>query len=462
MIDRKLIRLWLKILCSILFFGINAKIIIGMIKKIFTIVLAIFYYHSAHSVLEIDVNQGKIEPIPIAVSIFETRTAEEKDVAISLLDVILNDLEGSGLFRAINSSSFLEKVTLDKQLNYASWRKINAATVVGGSVNILPNGQLRVKFKMWNPYNEVLVDGVEYKVDLKSWRRLSHKIADRVYQKMTGEGPYFDTRILFVSRSGFGKRIKKRLAIMDQDGANLKFLTDDSNIVTTPRFDPNSQKAIYMAFQKNKVARVYVLDIERGLQKAVGNFSGISFAPRFSPDGNSAILSIAKNGSTNIFEINLINNSVVRLTHDLGAINTSPSYSPDNSKIAFNSDRAGSRQLYIMNRNGSNVERISMGGGSYATPVWSPRGDLIAFTKIYEGNFYIGVMRPDGSDERLLTRGWLVEGPTWSPNGRVLMFTRQNRNGATKIHSINVNGYNEKVIRTSTDASDPAWSPMLK
>jgi TolB protein len=248
---------------------------------------------------------------------------------------------------------------------------------------------------------------------------------------------------------------------MDQDGANLKMLTDGKNLVLTPRFDNKSQRAIYVSYQK-KIPCVYVLDIETGLQKRVGKFSGLTFAPRFAPDGHSAILSVARNGSTNIFSINLHNNNIIKLTHDIGAINTSPSYSPDGSKIVFNSDRAGSRQLYIMDSNGANITRISKGDGSYATPVWSPRGNLIAFTKIANGSFYIGVMRPDGSGEKLLTSSWLDEAPAWAPNGQVIIFTRQKPDGSSTLHSVNVTGYNERLIHVLGNASEPSWSALLQ
>jgi len=421
----------------------------------------IFNFKISYAALKIDINEGTIEPMPVAVAEFTASSWDEKQISRDLTDVILSDLEGSALFRCVDRASFLEHVSLDKKLGYHNWRKINVVAVIGGSVQFLEHGKVSVQFKIWDPYKEAMVDGMAYTIQKKSWRRLAHKIADRIYQKMTGETGYFDTRILFISHIGKGKNVKKRLAIMDQDGANLKFLTDGKHLVLTPRFDPKNQRAIYMSYE-NKIPRIYILDIERGWQRLIGNFKGISFAPRFSPDGAKAIMSVANRGSTNIFEVDLESNHASKLTSDIGAINTSPSYSPDGQKIIFNSDRAGSRQLYVMDRDGSNIRRVSFGTGSYATPVWSPRGDLIAFTKIEGGTFYIGVMRPDGSKERLLTTSWLDEGPTWSPNGRVIMFTRQKPDNTSYIYSVDVTGYNEKLISTFSGASDPAWSPLLK
>ena len=423
--------------------------------------LLLLHFQISHATLKIEINQGTLEPISIAVAEFVAKDWEAKQLGRDIVDVILNDLEGSGLFKSISKLSFLEEVSIDKRLGYHNWRKINATAVVGGAIQIVDQGQVSVQFKIWDPYKEAAIDGMAYRVQKKSWRRLAHKIADKIYHKITGESGYFDTRILFISHLGKDKNIKKRLAIMDQDGENMKLLTDGRYLVLTPRFDPKSQKAIYMSYE-HEIPKIYILDIERGWQKLVGHFKGISFAPRFSPDGNMAIMSVASGGSTNIFEVDLETGKTIKLTHDIGAINTSPSYSPDGSKIVFNSDRAGSRQLYVMNRDGSNIQRISFGSGSYATPVWSPRGDFIAFTKTENGTFYIGVMRPNGSSERLLTTSWLDEGPTWSPNGRVIMFTREKPDGSSSIYSIDITGYNEKLVYSGSGASDPAWSPLLK
>ncbi|MEQ9327606.1 MAG: Tol-Pal system protein TolB, partial [Rhodospirillales bacterium] len=211
---------------------------------------------------------------------------------------------------------------------------------------------------------------------------------------------------------------------------------------------------------------VYIFNIETARREILGDFPGMTFAPRFSPDGNQVIMSLAQDGNSEIYTMDLRSRLVRRLT-DHPAIDTAPSYSPDSARITFESDRGGTQQLYVMNADGSDVKRISFGEGRYGTPVWSPRGDLIAFTKSSKGVFYIGVMRPDGSGERLLTQSYLVEGPTWAPNGRVLMFYRQKRSradgsgGEAELVSIDLTGYNERVVTTPLQGSDPAWSPLI-
>lgn len=412
---------------------------------------------SLHARTVIDITEGNVEPIPIAIADFEDNSG---GYGTKIVEVITNDLQNSGLFRLINKNAFLEQLNLHQVPQYANWRKINASALVAGAINV-EGGMIRVDFKMWDPFSEVMTEGpTSFKASEQGWRRVAHKIADRIYKRVTGEEGYFDSRVLFVAESGPAKKRVKQLAIMDQDAANVRMLTDGKDLVLTPRFDFKSQRVIYMSY-KNVVPKVYLYDLNTGAHSLVGHFSGMSFAPRFSPDGQYAIMSIAKGGTTNLYEVSLNSGVLTQLTFDQGVINTSPSYSPDGTQITFNSDRGGPGQLYVMNRNGQDVKRISFGGGNYYTPVWSPRGDYIAFTKKSGGQFYIGVIRPDGTGERLLTNSWLDEGPTWSPNGRVIMFGRSSRSGGNSLYAVDLTGYHERRVVTPGDASDPAWSPLL-
>ncbi len=429
---------------------------------LYTLVLLGFTFQ-ANALVRIDINQGNVDPIPLAIVNFHAKTSEEEKLAIGINDVISNNLETSGLFRIISPDAFLEKPDFIKDPIFSHWRKINSTVLVIGKVEILSSEKMiRVQFKIWDPYAETMIDGMSYKVNQASWRRIAHKISDRIYQSIIGESGYFDSRIVYIAESKDRNKANKtkRLAIMDSDGSNNHFLTDGKDLVLTPRFNPQSQKITYLSY-KNGVPQVFILDLHSGVQRLIGNFSGMSFAPRFSADGKSLIMSVAKEGTTAIYEVDLQTYKPRKIIGDIGAISTSPSYSPDGTKIVFNSDRSGSRQLYVMNRDGSEIKRISSGGGVYATPVWSPRGDFIAFTKMQEGKFYIGVMRSDGSGERLLTTSWLEEAPTWSPNGRVIMFYRQSPNGDSKLFAVDITGYHERLIPTATMASDPAWSPLL-
>ncbi len=302
--------------------------------------------------------------------------------------------------------------------------------------------------------------GQQYFTTPDNWRRVAHIISDAIYERLTGEKGYFDTRIVFIDETGPRERRVKRLAIMDQDGAAVRYLTRGEDLVLTPRFNPSTQEITYMSYGQGD-PRVYLLNIETGQREIVGNFPGMSFSPRFSPDGQRVIMSLQQGSNSNLFVMDLRSKTMTRLT-DTPAIDTAPCYSPNGAQICFESDRGGTQQIYIMAAGGGAAQRISFGNGSYSTPVWSPRGDAIAFTKREQGSFGIGVMKPDGQGERLLTEGFHNEGPTWAPNGRVLMFFRDpGGNGGAALFTIDLTGRNEQRIPTPSYASDPAWSPLL-
>jgi TolB protein len=371
------------------------------------------------------------------------------------------DLQRSGLFKSLDPKSFVDHIpNINVPPTFANWRVINAQGLVTGQVQMQPDGRLRVDFRLWDIYGESQMLGLQYFTTPENWRRISHMISDAIYQRITGEKGYFDTRIVFISESGPALNRKKRLAVMDEDGANPIFLTRGDYIVLTPRFNPSAQTIAYLSYISGK-PRVYLFDLESGRQQMLGDFPDMTFSPRFSPDGNKVAMTLEKNGNSDIYVMDLRTRAVARLTTD-PAIDSAPSFSPDGSKITFESDRGGSQQVYVMNADGSDQHRISFGAGDAGTPVWSPRGDLIAFTKLIGGGRRIWVMRPDGTGERMVSTGW-DEGPTWAPNGRVLMFSRTLRNGrGSEIWSVDVTGRDEQRVQAPGDASDPAWSPLIQ
>lgn len=423
--------------------------------------------------LRIDITRGTMKPLPIAIPDLYGNTPQEIQVGRDIAQVVAADLERSGLFRAIDQRAFIQTpASLQAGPRFADWKQINAEALVQGLVMTPAGGGIRVEFRLWDVFNEQQMVGMAFSMSPKDvaasrtyWRRLAHKIADSIYKRVTGEDGYFDTQIVYISESGPKNDRKKRLAIMDQDGENHRFLTSGEDLVLTPRFSPTAREITYMSYFRG-TPRVYILQIDTARRELLGDFPGMTFAPRFSPDGNKVVMSLAQDGNTEIYEMNLMTRQKRRLTNH-PAIDTSPSYSPDSARIVFNSDRGGTQQLYVMDASGGNVSRISFGEGRYATPVWSPRGDLIAFTKFNSSGFFIGVMRPDGSDERLLAQGYLVEGPTWAPNGRVLAFWKETasddrgRGGTAKLYTIDLTGMNERQVVTPLDGSDPAWSPLI-
>ncbi len=416
--------------------------------------------------LQVDITRGTVEALPIAIPEFFGKTPQEIETGRNIADLISTDLERSGLFRPIDRRAFIQQVSaLQVQPRFGDWRQINAQALVSGSAQAQRDGRLKVEFRLWDVFGGTQMTGLAYFTAPNNWRRVAHIIADEIYKRITGESGYFDTRVVYISESGPADRRIKRLSIMDQDGANHRFLTDGRALVLTPRFSPTAQEITYLSYTAGQ-PRVYLYNIDTGQQEILGDFPGMTFAPRFSPDGNKVIMSMAKDGNTEVYSMDLRTRRVQRLTRH-PAIDTSPSYAPDGRRIVFNSDRGGTQQLYVMNGDGGGVKRISFGSGRYATPVWSPRGDLIAFTKINRGTFSIGVMQPDGKGERILANGFLVEGPTWAPNGRVLMFFREERRrgssvSTARLYSIDLTGHNERQILTPAGASDPAWSPLVK
>lgn len=417
----------------------------------------------AHAQLKVNVNKGKIEPVPVAISPFYPERPEFAQFAKDIPDIITNNLRGSGLFSPVSPGAFIQDAaSIQKDgPQFPEWRAINAQALVSGSVTQSGDGRTRVEFRLWDVYSQKQISGMAYMTTPQNWRRIAHIISDEVYKRVTGEDGYFDSRIVYISESGPATSRSKRLAIMDQDGANHRYLTEDGTLVLTPRFSPTAQEVTYMSY-KNGKPRVYLYNIDSGRQEVLGDFPGMTFAPRFSPDGNKIVMSMAANGNTDIYEMDLRSRKSRKLT-DAGGIDTAPTFAPDGRQIAFESDRGGTQQIYVMSADGGNAKRITFGNGRYANPVWSPRGDLIAFIKMQGGQFYLGVIRPDGSGERLITQAYHVEGPSWSPNGRVLTYFKESNTGngrSAKLYTIDITGYNERMLPTPRDGSDPAWSPL--
>ncbi|MBS91753.1 MAG: Tol-Pal system beta propeller repeat protein TolB [Rickettsiales bacterium] len=429
-----------------------------------TLFLFLFFPFFAFSELRIDITQGNTEPIPIALLKFNTEDKQGKKISSDINKVISNNLQRSGLFQILSSNLFFDKkIPFDKKPIFSDWKLSTAQGLVHGKISI-DKEKLNIEFRLWDIFSEKQMVAQQLKTETNNWRRIAHVISDIIYQRITGESGYFDSRIVYISESGPKSNRKKRLAILDQDGENHKFLTDGSYLALTPRFSPAAQEVAYLSYN-NAVPRIFLLDLNTGNQRVLGDFPGMTFSPRYSPNGKKLVMSLARNGNTDIYEMNLQTKKITRLTKYEG-IDTAPSYSPDGDFITFESDRSGSQKIYIMNLKTKNIKRISFGKGKYATPVWSPRGDLIAFTKLLGGEFYIGVMYTDGKGERVVYKSYLVEGPTWSPNGRVLSFYSQNKRSGGKISPpkiklIDLTGVNLRELITPSDASDPSWSGLL-
>ena len=416
------------------------------------------------------VDRARTDPIPIAVPVFAGADGDAGRLGRDIAGVITNNRVRCGLFRAIDPAAFIgagQAGAAGDVPNFANWKGIGAQALVTGRVEGQGGDKVRVEFRLWDVLPGQQIQGTAYSTTLSNWRRIAHIISDVIYERLLGEKGYFDTRIVYIGGTGPRDRRIKRLAIMDQDGENNRFLTDGSWIAKSPRFHPTKDEIAFMSYANNR-PRIYLFDLGSGRQSPLGDFAHLTLSPRFAPDGNSVVMAqTTSSGNADIYSVDLASRRARRLT-DSGSIDVSPCYSPDGTQIIFNSDRGGDQQLYVMSADGGGARRISFGNGRYASPVWSPRGDLIAFIRQNGGTFAIGVMRPDGTGERILSESFYVDGPTFAPNGRVIMFWREtpardNRGHGFSAHlvSIDITGFNERQVTTPTDGSEPAWGPLL-
>ena len=413
--------------------------------------------------LRIRITDGVIEPLPFALPAFQAETGGSEGVAADISRLVAQDLINTGLFREIPSTAFISTpASFTSPIAYPDWRAINAQALIGGAVAV-SGDQLIVKFRLYDVFSgQELGQGLQLAGTVDGWRRVAHKVADAVYSRITGEGGYFDSRVVYIAESGPKDNRQKRVAIMDYDGANVQYLTDAGAIVLAPRFSPTGDRVLYTSYESG-FPRINVLDVANVGRRALNTAEGeMSFSPRFSRDGSKVIYSLINGGNTDLYMTDLGSGQHIRLT-SAPSIETAPSFSPDGSQIVFESDRSGTQQLYIMSTSGGEPRRISFGQGRYGSPVWSPRGDQIAFTNQESGRFHIGVMRTDGSEERLLSTSFLDESPTWSPNGRVIMFMRetQGAGGTASLYSIDIAGRTQpRQVALPSGASDPSWGPL--
>ncbi len=409
----------------------------------------------AMALVQIVVTGGNFVPLPIAIPDF---ASADPSFGREVADIVRADLKRSGLFAPLEPASLPQRVgDVSAQPDFAAWRGINVDALVMGQVD--RGGDIQSAVRVWDTQQAAQVVGKQLGTDAGSWRRIAHIVADSIYESLAGDTGYFDTKVVYVAESGPKANRTKRLAIMDQDGANVQYITSGKSLALTPRFSPTQQMLTYLNFEDGN-PQVYLLDLGSGRQQRLGSFGSMTFSPRFSPDGRTIVFSVESQGTTNIYALPVGQSQPVQLTSG-AAIDTSPSYSPDGSRIVFESDRGGNPQLYVMGSGGGGAQRISYGEGSYSTPVWSPKGDLIAYTRQSGGNFQIGIMKPDGSAERILVSTFHAEGPTWSPNGRVIMyFSDPGGDAGPSLYSVDIWGRNNQKIPTETYASDPSWSPL--
>ena len=412
-------------------------------------------------------DENEWQDLSIAIPGFATNAdvatpANNKGTAALGMDigrVVYDDLKNNGLFRPVGPDGLPQPgIAQVTEPLFSQWSARGSEMLVHGFVRARDDNKLTVGCYLYDVAlrDELVREG--WVVEAEDWRRAAHKCADLVYSRLTGESPFFDSRIAYIAETGPKDNRQKRLAIMDSDGANHRFITSGRSTALTPRYSPDYSELLYLSYVDGN-PRIYVYNIGTGKQRLVAENEGATIAPRWSPDGSKILFSMAKGGNTDIYEVSARGGTPKRLT-DTPGIDIAGSYSPDGTKIVFESDRSGTQQIYVMDANGDNQKRVSFFGGRSATPEWSPRGDQIAFTHI-TGNFRIATMSPSGRNLRHLTNAWQDEAPTWAPNGRIVQFFRTERNsGRTGLWQVDLTGRNERRLPTPVDASDPAWGPI--
>lgn len=437
-----------------------------MIRKLFVFMFVLFGASVARAELKVDIVAGNTEPISIAVQKIEVEAGAAASDAAVIRMVVEENLKRTGLFHIVNHNAFPEYVKLDQMPDFKLWTAIKAQVLVQAKLTKVPDKKYRLDFFVWDIRGKEQIEAQSLTASKKSLRRLGHIMSDAIYERLTGEVGYFDTQIVFIAETGAVDRRVKRMAIMDQDGQGLRYLSDEKTFVMSPHFSPNMQSVVFLSYY-NDDPMVWVLDLDTGAQRRLGQFGGMNFAPRFSPDGTRVALSLVKNGITHIYEYDIENNFLKQLTSG-NSINTSPSYSPDGRKIAFNSDRSGSQQIHILDLDSGDVERITYGAGRYATPAWSPDGQFIAFTKMADDTFYVGIMDPRGKNEKILAGGWFMEAPSWAPGSRRLVYYETERTGddierISHIRSVDITGQNlyDIELPDGVNGVEPTWSPRL-
>jgi TolB protein len=343
--------------------------------------------------------------------------------------------------------------------SFSKWRDKGAKALITGFVQTRSDGRLTVGCYIYDADKGREIGRKGFVVAPSDLRRAAHKCSGLAYQSITGAPGMFDTRMTYVAETGPTDARVKRVAVMDSDGFDHRYVTPGGTTVLTPRLSPRAARLAYVSFEGG-VPQVRIIDLDSGEQRPLLSTTAMTFAPRYSRDGSKILFSMMLGPNSDIYVVGASGGTPQRLTYS-PAIDTDASFSPDGSKVVFESDRSGTQQIYVMDADGSNQRRISFSTAAYSAPEWSPDGKLIAFTWRMGDTRRIGIMDPDGGGEKILTAGPRDEMPSWAASSRELVFQRTDPAGRPGIYRVSLDGSQPRRMTIPQDGSDPDWSGTM-
>jgi TolB protein len=411
----------------------------------------------AHAQLSIEITGAGANRIPIAIAPFAGETALPVPApggTVSVTAIVRADLERSGLFRTLELPPLVPQPTESSSVNFAEWKARLADALVLGSIAARPDGRFEVRFRLYDVVKQAAIGGVAYTVSKEQLRATAHRIADTIYEKLTGEKGVFSTRIAYVVKRG----ARFELQVADADGANEQAMLVSNEPIISPKWSPDGKRIAYVSFQ-NKKPIVYVQNVEVPKQNVVANFKGSNSAPAWSPDGRTLAVSLSRDGNSQLFLINPDGSNLRRLTSS-GGIDTEPCFSPDGQWIYFTSDRGGSPQIYRISASGGEAQRVTFEGSYNVTPRVSPDGKSLAFIMRNGGKFQAALLDLATRQVQVLTDSDLDESPSFAPNGRQILLATV-IGGRGVLSAVSADGrVKQRLTLSAGDVREPAWGPF--
>ena len=414
--------------------------------------LWLFLLPAAHAQLRIDIVGGGATQVPIAIAAFKG----EEAVPPGLTNIVTADLTRSGFFKIIDSGGVNPIPAEPAEVQYPMWKARGADILVIGSVSPLSGGKWDVRFRLLDVGKQSQLAGFAYEVTAQQLRSTAHKIADAIYEKLTGDAGVFSTKIAYIVKKG----TRFELQVADADGNGAQTILASNEPIISPAWSPDGTRLAYVSFESKKPI-VYIQSLLTGTRTVAANFRGSNSAPAWSPDGRRLAVVLTKDGNSQIYLINADGGNVTRLTNT-NTIDTEPSFAPDGQWIIFTSDRGGSPQIYRVPVSGGAPERLTFEGTYNVSPHYAPDGKSFVFVQRNGGRFNVALQDFVSKQAQLLTENSVDESPSFAPNGRIVLYATEIR-GRGILASVSSDGrVRQRFSTESGDVREPAWGPIVK